>query len=369
MEHIEPGTVLIYAARLREPEHEKAVHFELGRRIAGLLGMHFGGDHHGSPRVAGRQYLIPTDTIIGMQQAERLGVSKESDLFGGMSPHAFLPTKAITHRLHNIHAVAPEGWSHAFGEHVQNCVLNGYTAFSVSDASDAGRYLLQNGPIRIKPVLATAGRGQTVVSDFGGLQKALEGQDAVQLAHYGLVLEQHLEQVETFSVGQVRLGGHIATYVGVQRLTPDNHGEMVYGGSELIVTRGGFDRLLELKLDDVRLDVIDRAQRYDEAVDHCYPTLIASRRNYDVARGRDANGDWRTGVLEQSWRIGGASAAEIAALETFHHHPDVNVVMATTTEVFGKNARGPKDAAPLFQGVDSEIGPLSKFVAVKPYDI
>lgn len=368
MRYSQAGTVKVYAARISEPEHEKTVHLELGRRIAQLLGMRFGGEHDGSSCAAGRQYLVPTDTIIGKQQAERLGVAQESDLFGGIAPHSFLPTKAITHSLHDRLARFPDGWSHAFGEHVRDCVLKGYTAFSVSDATDAGRRLLQNGPIRIKPVTATAGRGQVIVSDFSGLQEALEHQDSLPLAQYGLVLEEHLERVETFSVGQVRLGGHLASYVGVQRLTPDNHGEMVYGGSELIVSRGGFDRLLELEFDDIRLDVIDKAQRYDKAVDDYYPSLIASRRNYDVARGRDARGGWRTGVLEQSWRIGGASAAEIAALETFHDHGDVNVVIATTTEIFGANAVGPKDATRLFQGVDREIGPVSKFVAVKPYD-
>lgn len=366
-ERTNPGTVLIYSARLSEPEHEKAVHFEMGRRIARLLGMEFGGEHGSAPRGAGRRYLIPTDTIIGQEQANRLGLSGEADLFGGIAPHAFLPTKAITHRLHNAQATAPEGWSHAFSRQVQTCVLKGITAFSVDDARHAGRHLLQDGPIRVKPVLATAGRGQIVVSDFAGLEQALERQDTRQLTECGLVLEEHLDDVETFSVGQVRMGGHLASYVGVQSLTPDNHGDMVYGGSALIVTQGGFERLLDLALDDIRLDVIDRARRYDQAVDECYPALIASRRNYDVARGRDANGAWRTGVLEQSWRIGGASAAEVAAIETFHDHPDVQVVMATTTEVFGNHTRRPEGAAPLFEGVDSEIGPLSKFVAVKPY--
>lgn len=363
----EAGTVKIYPARMIEPEHEKTVHHELGRRIAQLLGMRFGGEYDGLPCTE-RQYLIPTDTIIGTRCADQLGLSQESDLFGGIAPYGFLPTKAITHSLYNIHAMAPDGWSHEFGEHIRDCVLRGYTAFSLPDATEAGRLLLNGGPVRIKPVTATAGRGQLVVSDFGALQEALGRQDFRALSQYGLVLEAHLDFVETFSVGQVRLGGNLASYIGTQRLTPDNQGDMVYGGSELIVSRGGFDQLLKLEFDENQLNVIDKAQQYDQAVDHYYPSLIASRRNYDVARGRDANGSWCTGVLEQSWRIGGASAAEIAALEAFHNHDDVNVVVATTTEVFGADVIGPEDAIPLFQGVDSEIGPVSKFLNIKPYD-
>lgn len=56
------GTVLIYAARKLEPEHERAVHFQLGRRIAALLGAQFGGAYLDSARYETPVYLIPTDT-------------------------------------------------------------------------------------------------------------------------------------------------------------------------------------------------------------------------------------------------------------------------------------------------------------------
>jgi hypothetical protein len=34
----------------------------------------------------------------------------------------------------------------------------------------------------------------------------------------------------------------------VQRLTTNHHGEQVYGGSDLTIARGGFDRLIKLAL-------------------------------------------------------------------------------------------------------------------------
>src|SRR3546814_5985940 len=98
-------------------------------------------------------------------------------------------------------------------------------------------------------------------------------------------MEENLDQVETYSVGQVRIGHLTASYVGTQSLTPDNLGELVYGGSELIVVRGGYERLLKLELSDERRLAISKARVYDEAATTCFPDLLASRRNYDIASG------------------------------------------------------------------------------------
>src|SRR5690606_35220237 len=114
-------------------------------------------------------------------------------------------------------------------------VLQGFTSFSLDDAHEAGKRLLQYGPLRIKPVHATAGRGQVLVSDLDELARALKALPTDRLADCGVVLEEHLEEVKTYSVGQVRLANLVASYVGTQHLTPDNQGEMVYGGSDLIV--------------------------------------------------------------------------------------------------------------------------------------
>jgi hypothetical protein len=65
----------------------------------------------------------------------------------------------------------------------------------------------------------------------------------------------------------------------------------------------------------VRL-AIQQAQVFDRA-DEAYPGFYASRRNYDIAQGLDSDGKPRSGVLEQSWRMGGASSAEMAALQSF----------------------------------------------------
>jgi hypothetical protein len=362
-----PRTVLVYPARKVEPEHERVVHFELARRIADLLGARFGGAYRDGVRYENPVYFIPTDTLISTELAQRLGVRREEDLFGGVAPYTFVPTKAITHGLLDAHAFAPQGWSAEFSHRIKDSVLDGITAFSIGDAQRAGIRLLRKGPVRMKPVLATAGRGQTVVSNLDELTALLEQTDHRRIAECGLVLEENLDQVETFSVGQVRVGGLTASYVGTQCLTPDNLGEMVYGGSELTVVRGDFEQLLKLELSDERRLAISKARVYDEAATACYPGLLASRRNYDIAIGFGRGGTRRCGVLEQSWRIGGASGAEVAALEAFHADKQLAAIRASTIELFGSNPRPPPGATEIYHGVDAEVGPINKYVRAQPY--
>ncbi len=361
------GTVLVYPARGNEPEHEKLVHFELGRRIAALLGMQFGGEYEAGRSYAGRLYFIPSDTLIGAELTQALGIKTEADLFGGVAPHAFIPTKAISHGLLLPEACAPVGWSHDFARLVQDAVLRGYTSFSLDDARKAGEQLLRYGSLRIKPVHATAGRGQVLVSDLAELETALQKLNTERLADCGVVLEEHLNEVKTYSVGQVRLASLVASYVGTQRLTADNRGEMVYGGSDLIVARGGFDALRMADLPADFQTAIAKAQTFDQAAGQCYAEFFASRRNYDVAGGMDGSGKLRFGVLEQSWRTGGASSAEIAALEIFHAQEQIQLVRASTLEIFGRQAEPPSHAVEIFRGEDKELGLIRKYVMVEPY--
>lgn len=361
------GTVVVYPARGNEPEHEKQVHFGLGRRIAQLLGLQFGGQYEPERRYPGRLYFIPSDTLIGMEFARGLGIVSEDDLFGGVASHPFIPTKAISHALLGPDAVAPDGWSSEFGRLVQEAVLQGFTSFSLDDAHEAGKRLLQYGPLRIKPVHATAGRGQVLVSDLDELARALKALPTDRLAECGVVLEEHLEEVKTYSVGQVRLAKLVASYVGTQHLTPDNQGEMVYGGSDLIVARGGFDALLEANLPLDFQTAIAKARLYDQAASQCFTEFFASRRNYDVASGLDSQGKQHYGVLEQSWRTGGASSAEIAALETFHAQSQTQFVRARTLEIFGQQSQPPSHAVETFHGEDKDLGLIRKYVMVEPY--
>jgi hypothetical protein len=184
---------------------------------------------------------------------------------------------------------------------------------------------------------------------------------------WGLVLEENLQQVVTYSVGQVRIAGMVASYHGTQGLTRDNQGESVYGGSTLRVVRGGFDALLTLELDDAVRRSIEQAMAYDAAAAACFPGFIASRRNYDIALGVDANGQVRSGVLEQSWRIGGASPAEIEALLAFADAPALQRIDASSHEVYGETML-PRGAQVLYEGDDPQVGFITKYTQVEPYE-
>src|SRR5690625_1390451 len=367
------GSVLIYSVHDNEPEHERACHIELGRRLSLILGRTFGGYHNAVP-ISGQTcpgnpapYLVATDTIIGKEHARGLGIQDESGLFGGVAPYAFMPTKAITHPLYSRDARAPEGWSEDFGRYVEQVVLDGYTAFSLNDALHAGKELLRHGSVRIKPVNGKAGRGQTVVNDNETLELALLKVDPDEMAIHGLVLEENLQAVKTYSVGQVRVANLIISYVGTQRLTMDSHGDAVYGGSDLLVTRGAYPALFRLPLAPQMMLAVAQAQLYDRAATLAYPHFFASRRNYDVACGTDARGRTRSGVLEQSWRPGGASAAEVVALEALHARPDLQTVRAATFEMFGHTEAAPSCAIELFNGQDREVGHIRKYVMLKRY--
>src|SRR5690606_36463899 len=104
-------------------------------------------------------------------------------------------------------ACFPPGWTDAFALQASDALLRGYTVFSKADARRAAELLLQLGPLRIKPVLACAGRGQQVIEEQAALDSLLANMDDQALGLWGLVLEEDLSEVETFSVGQVRVAG------------------------------------------------------------------------------------------------------------------------------------------------------------------
>lgn len=364
--HTARRVVVVLANRAPYPQHERVVHEQLARRLAKLQGLTFLGDYDRDTEYSQPLYLVPPATIIGNEAARELGLESEEDLFGGVVPQAFVETKAITHPLVRPDADAPFGWSRDFASRVTGSVLPGYSVFSLSDAREAGRRLLHEGSLRLKPVLATGGRGQEQISNEQQLDQALEHIDERELASHGLVLEANLEHVTTFSVGQIRVAGRTVSYYGTQRLTPDNSGEMVYGGSDLVVCEGDYDSLLKCDLPEKARLAVMQAQVYDEAASACFRGFFASRRNYDVAQGIDGRGRACSGVLEQSWRIGGASGAEIAALEAFSQGAK-GAVRASTVELYGEGQEIPAGAVVLYQDRDAEVGFITKYVTVEAY--
>ncbi|TFB32199.1 DUF3182 family protein [Pseudomonas sp. F01002] len=359
--------VVAHSVRPEAPLHEVETNRALARWLAQILGLKYGGSYDPELHNGRDLYLLPTQTLVGVAAARQLGVKGPEDLWGGYVDHDFICTKAISHGLRNKDAHAPEGWSPLFSERVRSVVLDGLSVFSMADARPAAEHLLYSGPIRIKPIHACAGRGQEVIKSLDQFDAILARPEANALFTEGVVLEQDLDHVITHSVGQSFIGDTVLSYCGDQYLTEDGQGEQVYGGSNLLVVRGHYDDLLELELpDDVRL-AIRQAQVFDRAADEAYPGFYASRRNYDIAQGVDSNGKQRSGVLEQSWRMGGASSAEVAALQSFVNDSGMRAIRVSSVETYIDQPL-PADAIEVYRGPAQNSDFLLKYVTVKSYD-
>ncbi|WBY01131.1 DUF3182 family protein [Ramlibacter tataouinensis] len=360
------GTVLalVPGGSARTSRHECAALEGHVRVIAGLLGQEPGGWHDPGRHYDLPVYFVPSDTLT-LEQAHALGIRGPDALFGGVVPHAFVAGKCISHPLVSTGAACPAGWSHALHAAAADAVLDGHAAFSREDAQAAGRRLLARGPVRIKPAQATGGRGQVVAADEPALVAALGALGAADLQRHGVVLEEDLAEVRTYSVGTIQVGALVASYYGTQQLTPDTRGEPVYGGSKLDVTRGGLDALAAADAPAEARLAVEQARRFDAAVQACYPDFFASRRNYDVAVGRNGRGELRSGVLEQSWRVGGATGAELAALAALAAQPALQRVRARCVERFGPSPEPPPGATVHFRGEDPRAGWLTKYTVVE----
>lgn len=359
--------VLTYSPNPQAPRHGVESQQAIAHWLADIQGLEYGG-HYDPRQHAGHPcYLVPSRCIVGRQQAQLLNVQGPDDLFGGYVEHAFIATKAITHPLVAEDAVAPTGWVPVFAEQIAGLVLKGFTVFSPDDAERAARTLLAAGPLRFKPVQASGGREQRVFQNLHDFQAFIRA--PAREAHFseGVVLEEELSDVSTHSVGQIRVGEYLLSYFGTQHLTEDHRGEQVYGGSDLVVVRGDYARLLQLDVAGQVRQTIEQARAFDAAVSESFPSFFASRRNYDLIRGTDARGETRSAVLEQSWRLGGASSAEVGALQAFIDNPLLHVVRASSFEIFHDKVL-PANAIEVFRGHDEELGFLIKYAMVEPYD-
>ena len=353
--------------------HDMATKARVAERLADFLGYAYVGSQHpeqgsAASQVDGnRAYLVPSDTLIGLEGARRLGVAGVEDLFGGVVPHKFVATKLISHGLVNPTADAPEGWSHDFGRRTRPAVLPGYSVFSVRDALLAGELMLDDGAVRVKHPFGVGGRGQWVARDRAELQARLSTFDADDIRTQGLVIERNLRHVVTHSIGQVQTARMTISYHGTQTLTTNHRGHEVYGGSTLRVVRGAFDDLLREELEPQVRQAVEQAVAYHHAAMDCFPGMFASRCNYDVAQGTDEQDQFHTGVLEQSWRIGGASGAEVAALHALAADAALHSVTASTCELYADNVAVPAGAWLLYDGNDPKVGRLTKYAQVRSH--
>ncbi|MBB6064016.1 DUF3182 family protein [Pseudoxanthomonas broegbernensis] len=310
--------------------HEVATVRFAAARIAALLGLDYAQAGRRAAGNGGECYWLPLSTL-SREQAAAAGILDESRLWGGVVPFAFVATKLVSHPLWRKDAAAPAGWKAVRG--IEDCTLPGYSVFARQDAEEAGIHLLQAGDIRLKCAHARGGHGQVVIRGERQLAQWLDSAAGEAVAD-GLVVERHLVQSITYSIGSTRLPGHDIAYHGEQRNVVDRAGAEVYGGSVLTVWRGDFSTLCAELPEGEVAGAVRAAMRYDRLVRANYQVL-ASRRNYDVIAGVDSRGRRHLGVLEQSWRFGGASMAEVLAMERFAERPGLPWAIAETVESYG----------------------------------
>jgi hypothetical protein len=130
--------------------------------------------------------------------------------------------------------------------------------------------------------------------------------------------------------------------------------------------KGTFNDLAMTLVPPLARRALTMAMHYDEEVSRAYPTFFASRRNYDVIHGYDDAGTEWMGVLEQSWRYGGATPAEVSAFEAFAANPALKLVRASTHEVHAYQD-APSGALIYYRDIDSHVGALTKYCKVEPY--
>ncbi|NKB96591.1 DUF3182 family protein [Ochrobactrum intermedium] len=249
-----------------------------------------------------RNVFIPTYALARQEGNPDMTVDR---FYGGIVHRGFMATKLVTHPHWHDHDDLPEGWTGQFAACLQDCVLPGFSVFSHRHALEAASALLKKHKIRFKNPYASGGEDQSVIDTVRSLDSFLAEVSEVDIAN-GLVLEEDVDNSTTYSVGQIQLGNHVGTYLGRQYSSRDKAGKEFYAGSRLRVVRGDWDALLQLLQSPTARKVVENARRYDEAARE-HLGLVASRRNYDVLVGPITENGVRCGVLEQSWRVGGAS--------------------------------------------------------------
>ncbi|WP_349811304.1 DUF3182 family protein [Xanthomonas dyei] len=341
--------------------HERATHAWVCSEIARLLSARDGGLGDVAlidEGIGCRTLHVPDDTLT-IEQARALGIEDASGLLGGIVPLAFVATKVIGHPLIGETAARIDGWNQALAIALVPATLPGYTVFSRDDALHALDLLLTAGGVRLKLPTGVGGNGQWRIADTAGLVRALDTLPEDYLHTHGAVLERNILQPVTHSVGELCVAGIQIAYYGTQCSVRNAQGDAVYGGSSLHVHRGSLEALLATALPPLQRRVVEQACRYDRCITNATAGLYISRRNYDVVSGEDAHAGSVCGVLEQSWRIGGATPAELAAIACFQQQAGLHWVYASTHELY--EGEPPADAQVYYRATQPGAGPRYKY--------
>lgn len=292
---------------------------EVGKCLATLTGSRFlGSVIEGSEVDSKGIYYVPAKPIL-KEKAKVLGVKSTEDLFGGVVEHSVHADKAILHLTPTLTSSAPEGYLRSFALSVRDAVLPGYSAFTDEDALHAFQLLNAAGEVvLVKDPSQSDADGQVKVKSQGELMGLLRAIPVDVLSQKGMVLEAFVQDPVTQSVGQVYIDGKVYCYFG-QQTSVFHEGRNKYGGTRVEMYRGEIENLPKFAPNESLRIAVAQSIKVRDAFSIYDPVI--SRMNFDIVQGINAKGEFVSGVTDQSFRLGGASPAEVLAIEELEENP------------------------------------------------
>lgn len=262
----------------------------------------------------------------------------------------------------------PPAWNRPFAATTEDTGLPGFTVFSEQDAHHALERLLDEGHVaRGKRAAAAGGNDQFLLETPNDLKRVWDRVSTDELQKLGLVVEANMRPgFNVIAAGQTLLNGIQVSFAGSVRELPAQADQRYFGGTDVVLTRGGFDSLTPyFRNDNETLNAIQKiAGFHNNARQHL--GLIASRSAYTVLSGTAHNDKNYSGVLEQSWRIGGSSGPEILAIQAFQDDPSLQAVNGVSRNLLGADATAPPNARVHYRGDDSFYGPVTVYSCIRP---
>ena len=214
----------------------------------------------------------------------------EHDLFGGVVPHPFVATKSISHPLVDAERRAPDGWSVAFAREVRAAC---WTDSPPSASKMHARRVCASsqGPVRVKRALGIGGSGQVVVAigTRSSARSPISTQTSFAIRHRARTEPHGRDDLQHRPGARGRSRGELLRHAAADREQPrrDRLRRIDSARCARRLRRAARDRASTAgPARHCRTGTKSTTTRRSDAS----PASFASRRNYDVARGRRCRG-------------------------------------------------------------------------------
>ncbi len=344
----------------------------LAQYLASITGRIFAGEIFSPRRLGSGDYLLPHKPI-SLEEGRQFGIINPDQIFGAVIEPIYAE-KSIFHKTVPNAKFVPSKFPHEFATFLNDkgIVLIGYTAFSIEDVEKAYDLITDAGyAVRVKHPLGSSSTKQFRAKSKKQVLDFVRSEEVATLRKFGMILEVNLlnpndkrADVEGFSGGWTQLEGNIYSYLGRQMFAETGTTDR-YIGTRLQMVRGSVDNLGEVADSLVYQDVYRQLEKVAEAT-KLLPYLIGSRMNFDFIYGVREGIDGiildespSVYVVEQSFRVGGASGAELVGIEYLKNNHEEASVTAVSRVHYGKEEEGQiglRDKVFLRKANDPEYG-------------